>query len=225
MQPSNKPCIKICCIQSDEEATLAISSGATAIGLVSEMPSGPGPIAEELIATIVQTVPPGIATFLLTSKQDVASIVAQQRRTKVNTIQIVDEFPINQYRNLHDQLPGTKLIQVVHVRGEESIEESVKVSKHVDAVLLDSGNPTLTTKELGGTGRVHNWSLSRQIREMLEIPVYLAGGLNSENVAEALRTVRPFAVDVCSGVRSNGALDKEKLKRFFAAVRRESAAA
>lgn len=224
MKPSNKSLVKICCIQSGAEAQLAICSGAAAIGLVSEMPSGPGPISEGLIASIVPTIPSGIATFLLTSKQDVASIVAQQRRTNVNTIQIVDEFPIDQYRNLRDQLPGIKLVQVVHVQDEKSIEESIRVSKHVDAVLLDSGNPYLATKELGGTGRVHNWSLSRQIREMLDIPTYLAGGLNAENVEEAIRTVGPFAVDVCSGVRSSGMLDKEKLMRFFSAVKETSAA-
>jgi phosphoribosylanthranilate isomerase len=220
VKPTNKSLVKICCIQSIEEAKFAISSGAAAIGLVSEMPSGPGPIPDGLIATIAATIPPGIPTFLLTSKRDVASIVAQQRRTNVNTIQIVDEFPIDQYRSLRDQLPGIKLVQVVHVLDEGSIEQSVRVSNHVDAVLLDSGNPTLAIKELGGTGRVHNWTLSRQIRDMLEIPVYLAGGMNSENVGEAIRTVGPFAVDVCSGVRSNGKLDKEKLTRFFAEVRK-----
>lgn len=224
MEPSTKPLVKICCIQSREEAELAISSGAAAIGLVSEMPSGPGPISEEMIASIVPAISPGIATFLLTSKQHAAGIVAQQRRTNVNTIQIVDEFPIDQYRTLRNQLPGIKLVQVVHVRDEKSIDESVRVSTHVDAVLLDSGNPFLATKELGGTGRVHNWSLSRKIREALGIPVYLAGGLNSENVAEAIRTVEPYAVDVCSGVRSNGMLDKEKLTRFFSAVRQAVAA-
>jgi phosphoribosylanthranilate isomerase len=224
MEPSTNPLVKICCIQSREEAELAISSGAAAIGLVSEMPSGPGPISEEMIASIVPAISPVIATFLLTSKRHAAGIVAQQRRTNVNTIQIVDEFPIDQYRILRDQLPGIRLVQVVHVRDEKSIAESVRVSTHVDAVLLDSGNPFLATKELGGTGRVHNWSLSRKIREALGIPVYLAGGLNSENVAEAIRTVEPYAVDVCSGVRSDGMLDKEKLTRFFSAVRQAAAA-
>lgn len=212
--------IKICCIGSIEEARLAIAYGASAIGLVSEMPSGPGPIPESLIADIVAIVPPGVATFLLTSKQDAAGIVAQHRHTRTNTIQIVDEFPLAEYDVLRRELPGTKLVQVIHVRDENAVRQAVKVSMHVDAILLDSGNPTLVTKELGGTGRVHDWSISRKIRENVDVPIYLAGGLNPDNVAKAIETVGPFAVDVCSGVRTNGKLDEKKLSAFFAEARR-----
>lgn len=214
--------VKICCIGSVEEASLAVSCGASAIGLVSSMPSGPGPISEDLIAAIAETVPPGIATVLLTCKQDAAGIVAQHRITKTSTIQIVDEFPMAEYRVVRKELPGIKLVQVVHVRDNESALQALKVSEEVDAVLLDSGNPKLATKELGGTGRVHDWSISKIIRENLNVPVYLAGGLTPENVAEAIETVGPFAVDVCSGVRSNGKLDEKKLSEFFGAVDRSN---
>ncbi len=210
--------VKICCISTIEEARLAISLGASAIGLVSKMPSGPGPISEDLITMIAASVPPGIATFLLTSKRDAAGIVQQQRATRTNTIQIVDDFPIDEYARLRSELPGVKLVQVVHVRGEGSIQKAKEVSKYVDAILLDSGNPDLPTKELGGTGRVHDWAISKSIREELEIPIYLAGGLKSENVTQAIETVGPFAVDVCSGVRTNGKLDEKKLADFFVAV-------
>jgi phosphoribosylanthranilate isomerase len=213
-----KPRVKVCCIGSIEEAQLAIRSGASALGLVSAMPSGPGPISEELIAEIARTIPSGIASFLLTSKQEAASIIAQQRLCRTSTIQLVDAISISTYKQLRAELPGIGLVQVIHVSGEESINEAVAVSEFVDAILLDSGNQKLAVKELGGTGRTHDWSVSKRIVEAVNVPVYLAGGLKPENVAEAIRHVRPFGVDLCSGVRTDGKLDEEKLAAFFEQV-------
>jgi phosphoribosylanthranilate isomerase len=207
--------VKICCISSIEEAQLAIRYGASAVGLVSEMPSGPGPIPEELIKEIAAAIPPGVSSFLLTSKQDVDSIIEQQRRTKVNTIQIVDKLIEGTHNDLKKALPGISIVQVIHVTGEESIKEAVETSKDVHGVLLDSGNQSLAVKELGGTGRIHNWDMSRRIVESLNVPVFLAGGLNSSNVKEAINKVKPFAVDICSGVRTNGKLDEGKLTALF----------
>ena len=215
MKPINKPRIKICCINSMEEAQLAISIGASAIGLVSEMPSGPGVITEFKIKEIAEAVPPPIATFLLTSKTDADEIVAQQKRLGTNTIQIVDKLISGTHKEIKESLPGISIVQVIHVLNDESIDEALKVSENVDAILLDSGNPNLEVKELGGTGRKHNWEISRKIREAVDIPVFLAGGLNYTNVREAIDTVSPFALDVCSGVRTNGNLDAVKLKMFF----------
>jgi len=212
MDATTKPRVKICCIASVAEAWMAIEHGASAIGLVSAMPSGPGPIAEELIAEIAAPVPPGVASFLLTCKQDVASIIDQQRRTRVNTIQICDRLVDGTYEDLRQALPGISLVQVIHVTGPEAVHEALAISSHVDAILLDSGNQSLKVKELGGTGRTHDWALSRAIRESVEVPVYLAGGLKPENVGEAIRAVRPFGVDVCSGLRTDGRLDESKLK-------------
>src|SRR5262245_54428931 len=158
------PRVKICCIASIAEAWMAINHGASAIGLVSAMPSGPGPIPEELIAEIAATVPPGVSSFLLTCLQDVDSIIDQQRRLRVNTIQICDRLTRGSCRELREALPGVSLVQVVHVTGPEAVEEAMSVAPHVDAVLLDSGNQSLAVKELGGTGRTHDWNLSRQIR-------------------------------------------------------------
>jgi len=222
MDATTKPRVKICCIASVAEAWMAIEHGASAIGLVSAMPSGPGPIAEELIAEIAAPVPPGVASFLLTCKQDVASIIDQQRRTRVNTIQICDRLTDGTYEDLRQALPGISLVQVIHVTGPEAVHEALAISSHVDAILLDSGNQSLRVKELGGTGRTHDWALSRAIRESVEVPVYLAGGLKPENVAEAIRAVRPFGVDVCSGLRTDGRLDESKLKSFFAAIGKDA---
>lgn len=215
------PRIKVCCIGSIEEAKLAIEMGASAIGLVSAMPSGPGVIEEDLIAEIARFVPPPIATFLLTSKQSVEQIIAQKRRLRTNTIQICDHLVEGEYHDLRKALPGISLVQVIHVGGEESIEEAVEVAPKVDALLLDSGNQRLAVKELGGTGRIHDWAISRRICNAVKKPIFLAGGLRSDNVGEAVFQVQPFGVDVCSGVRTNGRLDSVKLKAFVSAVHQE----
>ena len=219
MKPTVSPRVKICCIASVAEARMAIDAGANAIGLVSAMPSGPGPIPEDRIAEIAATVPPGVSSFLLTSLQDAPSIIDQQRRLRVNTIQIVDRLTTGTYHEFHDALPGIKLVQVIHVTGPESVDEAITVAPHVDAILLDSGNQSLAIKELGGTGRTHDWTLSRKIREAIEAPLFLAGGLNPTNVAAAIREVQPFGIDVCSGLRTEGHLDPQKLKEFIRAIR------
>jgi len=211
--------VKVCCISSIDEANLAIKYGASALGLVSKMPSGPGVISDELITEIIKIIPPGVASFLLTSEVTSAPVIVQQKKFGVNTIQLVDELNIQEYAKMKDAMPGVSLVQVVHVINEASVDYAVRVSDYADALLLDSGNPGLKLKELGGTGRVHDWKLSKAIRESISIPVYLAGGLNAENVAEAIDTVEPFAVDLCSGVRSNGELDEAKLISFFDKVR------
>lgn len=197
---------------------MAIDAGASAIGLVSEMPSGPGPIPESLIAEIAATVPPGISSFLLTCKEDAAAIIDQQRRLRVNTIQICDRLPHGSHRELREALPGVSLVQVVHVTGPEAVDEAMAVAPNVDAVLLDSGNQSLAIKELGGTGRTHDWRLSREIREAIDVPLFLAGGLNPSNVAAAIREVQPFGIDVCSGLRTEGRLDPQILSNFFTRV-------
>jgi phosphoribosylanthranilate isomerase len=213
-----KPRVKICCISSRQEAFDAIKFGASAIGLVGAMPSGPGVISDDEIFEIASRVPPPIATFLLTSETNSKQIIQHHKRVQTNTIQIVDELKDNDYRAIRETLPNTKLVQVVHVLDESSIDEALKLAELVDAILLDSGNPKLAVKELGGTGRTHNWNLSRKIVDQSTAPVFLAGGLNPENVREAIETVQPFGVDVCSGVRTDGRLDERKLFGFFAAI-------
>jgi phosphoribosylanthranilate isomerase len=209
---------KICCIKSVDEARLALAHGASALGLVSEMPSGPGTIPEEKIAEIVAALDPAVETFLLTSQHDPERIVAQQRRTGVSTLQLCDVLPAGAHAQLRRELPGVSLVQVVHVRDQSSIEEAITLSPHCDSLLLDSGDTSLAVKELGGTGRVHDWSISRAIVEQAGVPVYLAGGLRPENVREAVERVGPHGVDLCTGVRTDGRLDAEKLRSFFDAL-------
>jgi phosphoribosylanthranilate isomerase len=210
--------VKICCIGTVDEAELAVAYGASAIGLVSQMPSGPGVLREELVVEIAAAVPPSVSSFLLTSKQDTASIIAQQRRTRVNTLQICDRLETGTYDDLRGALPGIAIVQVIHVTGEDSIEEALSVAPHVDGILLDSGNPSGAVRELGGTGRVHDWRISKAIREAIDTPLFLAGGLNPDNVVQAIEEAGPFGLDVCTGVRTGGRLDEGKLARFVRAV-------
>ena len=212
--------VKICCIAGINEAMLAIRCGASALGLVADMPSGPGVIPEELISEIASTVPPYVTSVLLTSRKTVSEIVKQHQRCGTNAIQIVDRLELGNYGELRDFLPGIDIIQVIHVVGEESIDETIEIAPQVDAILLDSGNPNLEIKELGGTGRIHDWNLSKRIKDSIDKPLILAGGLNPENVADAIGRVEPYAVDVCSGVRKNGMLNEAKLSLFMDRVAR-----
>ncbi|HKC35088.1 MAG TPA: phosphoribosylanthranilate isomerase [Chitinophagaceae bacterium] len=210
--------IKICCISSVSEAKLAINHGADALGLVGKMPSGPGPIPDWLIAEIVKAIHPPIASFLLTSEQSSEGIIYHVKRVDTNTVQVVDELTTGTYSDIKNALPHLKIVQVIHVIGEESIDEAVRISPDVDALLLDSGNPKASLKTLGGTGNVHNWNLSREIVKAVDVPVFLAGGLHAGNVRQAIETVQPFGVDICSGVRTEGRLDPNKLEAFIKAV-------
>jgi phosphoribosylanthranilate isomerase len=197
---------------------MAIHAGADAVGLVGRMPSGPGPIADDLIASIARTIHPPVSSFLLTSEQAAASIIEHVKRVHTNTVQIVDELSKGNYQEIREALPYLRIVQVIHVNGEESIEYAKRIAHEVDAILLDSGDPKATIKTLGGTGNKHDWAISKRIVESVSIPVFLAGGLNAENVVAAIEQVNPFGVDVCSGVRSNGKLDKRKLHAFINAV-------
>ncbi len=210
--------IKICCIKDTVEAAIALKYGASALGFVSEMPSGPGVVTDQEIQDIVRDIPPAVGTFLLTSKQNVQDIIIQQRFCRTNTLQLVDEISLPDYELLHDELQGISIVQVIHVTGMESLEQAKKVAPKVHGILLDSGNPGSEVKELGGTGRIHDWEISRQIVESVDKPVFLAGGLHSGNIQTAIETVRPFGIDICSGVRTDDALDEKKLAAFFGAV-------
>jgi phosphoribosylanthranilate isomerase len=213
--------VKICCILSLDEARQAIAAGADALGLVSEMPSGPGVIPEAAIARIARAVPPPVATFLLTSRQRASSIAEQHARCGTTTVQICDRLPPGGHDELRRLLPATALVQVIHVQSDADVEEAAALgsTSAVAALLLDSGNQRLPIKELGGTGRTHDWILSERIRRAARVPVFLAGGLTPANVRAAIELVEPFGVDVCSGVRTDGRLDPAKLEAFIRAAR------
>ena len=200
---------------------MAIDAGAWALGLVSAMPSGPGPISDELIASISTEVGQQAETFLLTCRQDAASIIEQFLACRTSTLQLVDAVPIPELKKIKTRLPDVRIVQVIHVSSESAIDQAIAVAPQVDMLLLDSGNPDLSIKELGGTGRTHNWHYSAEIVRQVPVPVFLAGGLNPHNVTQAIAQVRPYGVDLCSGIRTHGALDAGKLAQFVAAVGRK----
>lgn len=210
--------IKICCISSILEAATAIKQGASALGLVGKMPSGPGVIEDDLIKTIAGTIPPGVSSFFLTSETKAEQILEHHYQTHTNTLQLVDYLEPEQYAQLHKELPWIKLVQVIHVLDESDIDRAQQYASYVDALLLDSGNPNLQVKVLGGTGKTHNWQISRKIVDSVKVPVFLAGGLHADNVKEAIDIVQPYGVDICSGVRTDGKLDEIKLERFVKQV-------
>lgn len=199
-------------------ARMAIDAGAAALGLVTAMPSGPGVITDDQARRIAQLVPPGVATFLLTCEADPGRLVAQVAAAGTNVVQIVDTVAPAAYAALRQALPAVKIVQVIHVEDESALADAKAVAPSVDGLLLDSGRPKAVIKELGGTGRVHDWNVSRRIVAAASCPVYLAGGLGPGNVAEAIRAVRPFGVDLCSGVRTDGRLDAQKLGALMAQV-------
>jgi len=212
--------VKICCIQSIAEAQIAIDNDAYAIGLVSKMPSGPGVISEEKIREIANWAPNDIKTVLLTSLQNADELVKQIDYCNPNIVQFVDYQDAETYETLQMIFPNLEIMQVVHIVDEDSVLFAKDVSHYVDYLLLDSGNPNLGTKELGGTGRTHNWEISKMIVDYIEVPVFLAGGLNSDNVSEAITKVNPSGVDLCSGLRLDGRLDETKVKQFIKNVNR-----
>jgi phosphoribosylanthranilate isomerase len=201
-----------------EEAYLAIKQGADALGLVGNMPSGPGVIADDLISQITKHIPPPIATFLLTSERKASDIITHHQKVQTNTIQLVDSLLEMDYAKIREAIPAVKLVQVIHVLNEKQIDEALEIEPWVDAILLDSGNPNLKVKILGGTGNAHDWKLSRKIREAVKKPVFLAGGINAQNVKQAIEEVNPYGIDLCSSVRTNGQLDASKLDIFFKAI-------
>jgi phosphoribosylanthranilate isomerase len=212
--------LKVCCISSLEEAALAVRCGADALGLVGEMPSGPGVIGDDLIAEIARRVPAGVATFLLTSRTDPDGVVSHVLKTGVSTVQLVDEVSAGTYDAIRRYAPGVKIVQVLHVQDEDVLAQARRIEDDVDAILLDSGRPGAAVRELGGTGRTHDWNLSARLVASTRRPVFLAGGMRPSNVAEAIATVRPFGIDLCSGVRTDGRLDEPKLRELAGAMRR-----
>ncbi|HUR26597.1 MAG TPA: phosphoribosylanthranilate isomerase [Planctomycetota bacterium] len=211
--------LKICCIASSEEARVAVEHGAAALGLVSAMPSGPGVIDEDTIRAIAASVPPDVATFLLTSLVSTAELLDQLERVPTTHVQLVDAVEAGTHAAIRRAFPTRRIVQVVHVTGPESINEARSAAAHVDFLLLDSGNPRLSVKELGGTGREHDWAISKSIVESCGRPVFLAGGIRPDNVRRAIAEVHPHGIDLCSGVRTEGRLDPVKLDALVSEMR------
>lgn len=202
---------------------MAIAAGAFAVGLVGEMPNGPGPIADEAISEIAAHVSARhgdrIWTTLLTSRTDGEAIANHIADTGVNSVQIVDDPAPGAYRVIRLAHSKIRILQVIHVEDAGAIEIARRAAEDADVILLDSGKPSRPERTLGGTGDIHDWSISKQIVDAVNKPVFLAGGLNPENVGAAILAVRPYGVDICSGLRDKSrgyVLDQAKLNDFAA---------
>ena len=204
--------VKICCIKNLIEAQMAVDAGATEIGLVGQMPTGPGVIEDHMIREIASQFNSQVNTVLLTSEQTSEFLITHIKKVRVRSVQIVRELPTSHLEQIKEHVPGILIFQVVHVENEEAITRAIDYARFADTLLLDSGKPSQAI--LGGTGLAHDWQISRQIVDAVDIPVFLAGGLNAANVRAAVEQVRPAGVDVCSGLRTKGNLDQTKVTDF-----------
>lgn len=217
---------KICCMQSEAEIDMAVAAGARAVGIVGPMPNGAGFLDEETAMRLARHAVgrhgDRLWATLLTKRTAARAIADHVAETGANAIQIVDRPEAGTYALLRDRFPALTILQVVHVEDERAIDEARTFAAGVDAILLDSGRPSAATPTFGGTGDAHDWTISRRIVETCGKPVFLAGGLNPSNVVEAIRAVRPYGVDICSGLRERDrgyVLNAEKLADFAEALR------
>ena len=184
--------VKVCCIQSVEEARRAIEAGADALGLVAAMPSGPGPIPDPLISEILSQLPKSICTVLLTSETGVDDILRHLERCPAEVVQVVRDIGSIALQELKDARPDVAWMQVVHVDSSAALERAKLVCEIADAILLDSGQPQAKTPTLGGTGQTHDWTISKAIVDAMSIPVVLAGGLRPTNIAMLYPMLHPL---------------------------------
>ncbi|MBJ3775214.1 phosphoribosylanthranilate isomerase [Acuticoccus mangrovi] len=208
--------LKVCCIRSEAEAAMAVAAGADAVGLVGEMPTGPGVIPDTDVREIAATVPAPISPWLLTAEDEADTILDHAERCAVTTVQLVRHIAPEVHDHLAERAPWLRRVQVIHVEGDDALDVVAAYGERPHTFLLDSGRPSVA--ELGGTGRVHDWDVSARIVAAAPRPVFLAGGLNPGNVAEAIRTVRPFGLDLCSGIRRQNRLAEDLLTAFVGAI-------
>jgi phosphoribosylanthranilate isomerase len=204
--------VKICGITREEDLAFAVAAGADAVGFLVGVPSSPRNLTLERAERLLRQVPVFVDSVVVTAPQSIDELVEICEKLKPTAIQIhgKKDFEASEIR---ERLKDTRLIKTVYVTEDALNETAVEELKTFDAVLLDS----FTKGQYGGTGRVHDWNLSRKIKEAVApLPVILAGGLKPENVKEAILTVQPYAVDVASGVESRPAVkDHEKIRAFI----------
>lgn len=204
--------VKICGIRTFEEARECIAAGADALGFHVELEHSKCPIGAATTASIISHVPPFVASVIVTTVIEPKALIRIARATGANTLQLQGEVSADTVRAVKAVSPYLKVYAVVHVFGTDAIEAARKI-EGVDAIILDSADKTSGAR--GGTGKTHDWNISKKIVESLSIPVVLAGGLNPDNVAEAVRLVKPYAVDVETGVSNpDHTKNAEKVRLF-----------
>jgi len=214
--------VKICGVSRVEDALVIVEAGADAVGcLVGLDHPSPDQVSAATAKAVFSVLPPFVARVLVTHRTKLGEVADLVRDTGATAVQLHGEFPLVAVPALREALPYLSIVKCVHVTGEEAIAAAGAAARVADAVLLD----TKVRGRIGGTGKVHDWSISARIVESCPRPVILAGGLNPGNVAEAIARVRPYGVDANSGTRATGgtkdpAKDPAKVRAFVAAARR-----
>lgn len=207
--------VKICGIKRLEDTLLAISYGADALGfLVGQKHASPDFIEKDIAKSIIAKLPPFCPSVLVTHLENASEITTLASYLGVSTVQLHGDTTPEGAKEIKDKLPYIKIYKAIHVVDEVSIEKGKEYLPYVDAILPDTFNAK--TDQVGGTGLTHDWSISREMAKEYDKPLILAGGLNPDNVAEAIKYVRPYAVDANSGTKGiDGYKDPVKLKLFI----------
>jgi len=204
--------VKICGITNISDLELVISLGADAIGVIVDIPQSPRNTTRENARDIVRKTPVFTKTVLVMAPTSLEYAVSLCDYVEPDVVQIHGNE-----LNLKDLSEATSGIKIIQTLNAEKIDDIDPVSiDYCEAILLDS----LTRNQLGGTGKVHDWRKSKMMVKLIKPkPLILAGGLNPDNVKEAIELVKPYAVDVCTGTeRSPGLKDPVKVQRFLSTV-------
>ncbi len=209
------PVIKVCGIQNINEANGAIEAGANTIGMLTGVPEYvEDKISPETAKKIVVSLPRGIRTVMVTHLLEVSKIVEIAEYTGISALQIHNDLSTEGMKSLREYVPNLELIKTIHVLDESAIEDAKVYESFSDIILLD----TKAGERIGGTGKTHDWNISKRIVEEVGIPVILAGGLNPRNINEAISKVKPAGIDANSGLENkDGSKDFDKIRIFAAA--------
>ncbi|MDE1169834.1 MAG: phosphoribosylanthranilate isomerase [Verrucomicrobium sp.] len=207
--------VKICGIKRLEDAFSAIRWGADSIGfLVGQRHTSTDFISAAEAAEIIRRLPPFISKVMVTHFSRAEEILPLVDEACVDTLQLHGQIPPAELQIIRDKRPHLRILKSLHIIDEASVESGVPYYKFVDGFVVDSLNAE--TGQIGGTGMVHDWSISRRVVSRYPIPVILAGGLTPENVQEAIHAVKPFAVDANSGLKdAAGFKDHAKIHAFI----------
>lgn len=215
--------VKICGLRCHADLEVALAAGVDAAGFIlGARHRTEDEVTPELAAAFVAALPPFVSSVMVTHLQEARAILPLFHQVAATTLQLQDTLPTPELTALRNALPGTKLIQAIHVTSPRAIAQALDLERFVDGLLLDSR----TADRIGGTGQPHDWSISRQIVERAHRPVILAGGLSPENLPAALAAVGPAGVDVNSGVEdAAGQKDPARLRALVRLCRAQPASA
>jgi phosphoribosylanthranilate isomerase len=190
--------VKICGITNEEDALKASILGANYLGFLVEIDFAEDKVTRKQAKDIIRKLPLEVEPVFVTYLKKAKPIIEIAKEIKPSIIQLHNDISLEEIGKIRIKLPKIKLTKSISVIDENSIGEAKKYEKYVDFILLD----TKSGKRKGGTGKVHNWDISRKIVKSVNKKVFLAGGLNPDNVLEAIKKVKPYAVDTNSGVKS-----------------------